>query len=811
MNTHNMKKYISILVILTFAVSSVLGQTQKAFLKAADEAYEKKNYYGALKWYSEALEFDDDNPDLIYKVAESARNFEAYTLAAEKYKIIADSLGEDKFPEASYHLGEMYYRLGKYDDAKRYYNMYLSEYGSTDSLKTINANTELKSIAFALTRMEDIDKSAELIQMESEVNTPYSEFGAVKKDDILYFTTMRYAEKDSPEFPARSISKIHSLEEEANIVIEGDLNDSNFSIAHSTFSSDGAILYYTICEYISSEDLRCDIYCRYINEDGTFGEEKKLPSPINLDSVTNTQPQVSFDSTLMKDVLYFVSDRDGGEGGLDIYRTVIGDKDSYGVPENMTLFNTSGNDVTPYYHNPSGTIYFSSDGRQGLGGYDVYFSEKSKNGYLDPAHMRMPINSSFHDLYYVLDAAGEEAYFSTNREGSMYLDPSKKACCFDIYRVAYDEVIIDLNVLVFDDLTKDGLEGATIILIDAIVGDTIKALTNDDRNDFHFKVKKDREYKIDITKPFYNSQIVDLSTVGVTESTIFDKEIYLKTNRMQLLVETFNKRTKEELTGVEITIENITTGKIDTAVVNKLGNRFHFYPKIGNKYEIQASKFGFVIETDVIDLTDIDEPGLIERKIYLEVFDIEDYMPVIVYFENDQPNPNSKSTSTDATYGELFSKYMNEKLDYIKNNTKNKEGNNKALAQKNLDAFFEGDVVGGFDKLKRFMRALKKELELGRSLEIAIKGYASPIAESRYNLAVGQRRVSSVKNELLQYEGGYFRRYVEEGKLIITDISFGEETSPADVSDKINDKTESQYGLEASKERRVQIVKITDQ
>ncbi len=811
MNMHNMKKYISILVVFTFAVSSVLGQTQKAFLEAAEEAYEKKNYYGALKWYSEALEFEEDDPALIYKVAESARNFEAYDLAAEKYKIIADSLGEDKFPEAAFHLGEMYYRLGKYSDAKQYYNMYLSEYGSTDSLKTIAANNELESIEFALSRLDDIDKSADLVQMESEVNTPYSEFGAVKKDDVLYFTTMKYAETDSPEFPARSISKIHTLENDDNKGIEGDLNDSNLSIAHSTFSSDGSILYYTICEYINSEDLRCDIYSRFVNEDGTFGEKVKLPSPINIDSVTNTQPQVSFDSTLMKDVLYFVSDRVGGQGNLDIYRTVIGSNNSYDEPQNMAEFNTKGNDVTPFYHTATKTMYFSSDGRQGLGGYDVYSSEQSKNGYLDPVHMRMPINSSYHDLYYVLDADGAEGYFSTNREGTMFLDPSQKACCFDIYKVEYDEIILDLNALVFDDLTKEPLDGATVILIDAITGDTINALTNDDGNDFYFKVKKGRDYKIHVSRPFYNSEVIDFSTVGITESTKIDKKIYLKTDRMQLIVETFNKRTKDELLGVQVTIKNLTTGQMDTIAFNDLGNKFHFYAELGNKYEIQASKFGFVTETDIVDLTDVTEPGLIKRKLYLEVFDIEDYMPVFVYFENAEPEPRSKSTSTDAIYGELFSNYMSEKLDYIENHTKGKKGADKTLARQNLDAFFEGDVVGGYDKLKRFMRALKKELELGRSLEIAVKGYASPLADTRYNLALGQRRVSSVENEILRYENGYFRQFVQNGKLIITDISFGEETSPEDVSDKASDKSQSVYGIGASKERRVQIVKITDQ
>ena len=109
------------------------------------------------------------------------------------------------------------------------------------------------------------------------------------------------------------------------------------------------------------------------------------------------------------------------------------------------------------------------------------------------------------------------------------------------------------------------------------------------------------------------------------------------------------------------------------------------------------------------------------------------------------------------------------------------------------------------------MRALKKELELGRSLELAIKGYASPLADTRYNLALGSRRVSSVENELLNYEGGIFRSYVQSGQLIINDISFGEETSPSDVSDQVRDKRNSIFSVRASKERRVQIVRIEDQ
>jgi len=811
MNMHNMRHYIYIIALCLLSGSSIYGQTQKAFLKAADEAYENKNYYGALKWYTEALDFEEDDPALIYKVAESARNFESYDIAAEKYQLLADSLGSDAYPDATYHLGDMLYKLGKYDEAKRYYNMYLSEYSGTDSLLTIAAKNDLESVEFAISRQDDIDKSADIIEVEAEVNTPYSEFGAIKRGETLYFTTMKYAEKASENYPPRSISKIHKMEDDLNQVIEGDLNESDQLIAHTTFSSDGSMMYYTICDYINDEDVRCDLYSRFVNEDGSMGTATKLPAPMNMDAMTNTQPQVSFDSTEMKDVLYFVSDRDGGAGQLDIYRAVINNNGSFGQPTNVVELNTTGNDVTPFFNTKSNTLYFSSDGRQGLGGYDIYFANGSTGGFEDVTHMRMPVNSSYHDLYYTINSDETEAYYSTNRAGATYVDETLKACCFDIYKVEYDEVIIDLNALVFDEFTKDPLSGATAILIDAITGDTIKALTNEEGNDFYFKVKRDHEYNLHVSRPFYNSQVLDISTAGITESTVIDKKVYLKTDRMQLDIETFNKRTQEELAGVQIVLKNLTTGQVDTIALNEMGNDFHLYPELGYKYEIEASKFGFVTEREIIDLTNVSEPGLIEKKMYLEVFDIEDYMPVIVYFDNDYPNPRSKSADSDKIYGNLFDDYMREKSSFIKNYTKKLPSTQRAEGASEIDNFFEGDVVGGYDKLKRFMRALKKELQLGRSLDIAIKGYASPIADTRYNLALGQRRVSSVENEILNYEGGIFREYVQSGKLIITDISFGEETSPAGISDKASEKSRSVYGVDASRERRVQIVKISDQ
>jgi hypothetical protein len=97
---------------------------------------------------------------------------------------------------------------------------------------------------------------------------------------------------------------------------------------------------YTLCEYVNDEDIRCDLYSRSINKDGSYGMKTKLPAPVNVDSFTNTQPQISFDSTILSDVLYFVSDREGGKGKLDVYSSVIGTNGSFDAPVNAEAVNT---------------------------------------------------------------------------------------------------------------------------------------------------------------------------------------------------------------------------------------------------------------------------------------------------------------------------------------------------------------------------------------------------------------------------------------------------------------------------------------
>lgn len=804
-------KHIYIIALLVMTAGSAFGQTRKAYIKAAEEAYANENYYAALTFYSEALEFDPVDEAIIFKVAESARQFDAYDIALENYSMLVDSLTADSFPIASFHLANMNQRMGRYEDAVKYYNMYITEYSGTDSLAEIQARQMLSNTEWAMGQMENFDKSAIIERME-DINSPFSDFGAVRRDTSLYYSTMIHEEANPKELPARSLSKIHVQSDAGTMLMETTVNDTDSLVAHTAFNTDGSMAYYTVCNYVTATRARCDIYQSPVI-DGVFDAGTKLGSAVNVDSFTNTQPHVAYDSDRDMEVLYFVSDRPGGSGKLDIYYSVIDANGNFSEARNLTEVNTEGNEATPYYNTAKNKLYYSSDGRQGMGGYDIYGSVKDEDGkFTSSKGLLPPMNSSYHELYYVVDDVEETGLFSSNRDGSMYVDPAKKACCFDIYSVEYDEIIIDLNALTFDGLTQRPLMYATVHLVDALTGDTLETVVAQNDSSHVFRLRRDTEYLLIAESPEYNTKTVPFSTVDISESTELIEKIYLTTDKMQLDVFTFNNRTKEELAGVTLKIYDVTDP--DNPILletNELSNDFHAYLELGKKYEIQASKFGFVTETDIVDLTDVTEPGLLTKKLYLEVFDVEDYLPAIVYFDHDYPNPKSKSTESDALYGDLYRDYILQKPAFIRKVARRKTAQVKEQAEQDVAAFFEGDIAGGYETMKRFLRALKKELELGRSLEIAVKGYTSPIAETKYNLALGQRRVASVNNEILSYDGGVFKNYIASGQLIITDISFGEELSPADVSDDRRDVIGSIYSVGASKQRRVEIVSIKDQ
>lgn len=176
---------------------------------------------------------------------------------------------------------------------------------------------------------------------------------------------------------------------------------------------------------------------------------------------------------------------------------------------------------------------------------------------------------------------------------------------------------------------------------------------------------------------------------------------------------------------------------------------------------------------------------------------VSDLLPVTVFFDNDQPNPRTKQTTTDANYQELVNNYLNRKSEF----EKQLEGREK----QEIGVFFDFNVEDGWERLQNFADSLHSTLEKGAKVHIGIRGYASPLAQSDYNDFLSQRRVQSVLNYLWKTHNGKLEKFYREGSLVIHKLPFGERLSATSVSDELENQKASVYSVTASLERKVRL------
>lgn len=805
--------YSLIVTVLILVQGGLYGQTpsKRKYIEAAEREFADKNYYGALLYYNEVLEFDRDDRDILYKSAEAARHFNSYTKAAEKYQYLIDSLKDDTHPEAVFWLANMKQHAGDYSEADKYYDLYISEYGGIDTLMTARAKKEKASVSYARTLAARPKKNVKLEKLGNDINTPASEVAGSLIRDEFYFSSMKYKEEKPAKLPFRDISKILKKSRDSIVdLVPGVANNRNNLVSNAALSSDGSTVYYTVCDYINGSDIRCNIFRAKLGPDDTLADEVKLPDPINLPGFTSTHPNLTLDSITGKEMIYFVSDRKGGAGGLDIWYSLIDPKFGFSEPINIKEINTPDNEITPFYNKESNFLFFSSDGREGMGGYDIFKSVRTANGFGNVVNGGVPLNSSYHDIYYYEVQGGNTAYFSSNRKGALYLDDYFESCCYDIYKMDITKLELDLNALTFDKITSRPLKNATVILIDQDTGAEIARVRNDDGNDHKFPLDEDKNYLIIAQKENYYPDTLTLSTFGAEKSESITKKMYLSTDMMLLDVFTFTKIGKLALPGTTITITDMTDpSKKEIIEVNNLSNDFHFMVDRGKQYRITARKEGYTDAVEILDTRPYEKSALITVDMYLDKFVLQDLLPITLYFDNDLPDLASKSTITNTKYGELLTNYMNRKEDYKDKFSKPLSGTEADLVRNDFENFFEGDVRGGYDKFRMFIGNLLQELEAGNQVELILKGFTSPRAESKYNLALGQRRVNSVKNEMIIFGNEQLRQYFLSGQLKITDISFGKELSPPDVPADIKDERNSIYNIKAAKQRRVEILRAS--
>ena len=805
---------IPIFALMAFWLNA---QTLKQYEKAARTAFEKQDYYGALYYLDIIQSIDSTKIDLQYKQAEAARHFNAYQLAEKRYTQVLESEEATNFPLALFWMASVQKMQGKYDLAIANFQKYLEKNANTDDPSILEAKEQIVACEWSRERIKVPDNGLIINQLEEKVNSPYSEFGPARFGDELLFSSLKFEQEKDKSFPPRLYSKILRTKEGDFDTYELDLGikDEKLHTAHTAFNAAGDRLFFNICKYVDGNIIRCRIVYKDLISEGTWGKTKELPDYINVKESTTTQPNVAYDESLDREVLFFVSNRLGGKGGLDIYFSPLNEQGLPEAPMNLEVVNTPKDDVTPFFHSKSQTLYYSTEGRQSLGGFDIYKTTKKDGKWSEIAHTGYPLSTSYNDLYFNLNDNGNAGYFASNREGSKFLATEITACCNDIFMAEFEDFPLDLLAFTFNAETKEALLDTEVRLFELVDGEPreieFKKLPNG--NQHFYTVRSNRSYMLVAKKEGFFPDTLRFNTNDARPGEELRKELYLQPLKLNVL--TFDDNLNTPLEGVMVSLieidENGVEKRIDL-VASPIGNSYYFPLKADKNYRILAEKEGF--EPAAIEFNTLPWSGgpVITKNVILkreaETIVLPTFQSFPLYFDNDQPNPNSMDTLTELTFPLTLAEYKKQKEYFKAGYSKGLRGEAKRIAEQKIEDFFEKEMDTTYLKFIEFTDAILERLEFGRSVMISVMAYTSPLASSEYNLNLSKRRISSMLNFYRTYKNGAMKEYVDSNKLQIQLVSFGETKAPKTVSDSPADRKNSVFSIEASKERRVEIIEV---
>lgn len=447
-----MKKNLLICAIVLFG-TFVQAQTEKQFVKAGEAAYENGEYYEAIAYFKDALKFDKNNSNALQKVALSYYELKDYESAADYFEKINPT---EDFPLLGFYKANNLKLLGDYKLAKAAFQNFYNQYASDDFYKK-KAIHEVASCSWAMDQTVDTD--LKILQFKKPLNTGFSDFAASYLDsNLIQVTSLQTSKRNmKDDFQAKLFFfDVDGLEASKSVNIKFPKTGADsIDIANGFYLAERKEFYFSKCISTDNGDKLCDIYKMNLST-GIWSEAK--PLSVNTKEFTETQATVSVNNK-GETRIYFVSDRDGGQGKLDIWTSTLQENGEFGNVTNLgTPVNTIDNESTPFYDDASQTLYFSSEWNYGFGGYDIFKSLNTDGGFTQVMNLGGPINSSANDQYYY-PTPHQQALFASNREGAMQLRNS--ACCYDVFAHVWEEEAPPLDtsdLLVSNDSMDKPLE-----------------------------------------------------------------------------------------------------------------------------------------------------------------------------------------------------------------------------------------------------------------------------------------------------------------------------------------------------------------
>ncbi|MBI4645815.1 MAG: PD40 domain-containing protein [Bacteroidia bacterium] len=531
---------LSCLIKLSFAQTlDPLGRYDDEYIISFDNALafiSENNYNDALKLFIELEKKAPDNSNIQFHIGLCYLNSSVNKHLAIPYlekassnislEYYGDDWGEIAAPVFTYYfLAKAYHFNYQFDKAIEYFNKF-KYYLTIKDKELIDDANHLIAMCYNAKKFTADPVTLQSTNLGKEINSEYPEYAPVVSSDgrTLIFTSRRKGSTggkiDKDGFPFEDIY-FSNYDEKKNkwskpAPIGSNINTTSHE-ASVSISYDGTILIIYRADNESGNIYQC-------KKDGNkWSVAEDIGSDINT-RAWETHACFSPDG----ETLYFVSDRKGGFGGKDIYLCRKNNNGEWSKPENIgPQINTQYDEESPFMLEDGKTLYFSSQGHESMGGYDIFYP---------PQNIGYPVNTTSDDIFYVPLNDGKEAYYASVKTGGLGN--------MDIYHVTITDALGPYTTFygnVIDSITNEGLE-TVIEIVDNISGTTYASTTSlPPAGEFHFSLPVSGEYNIlinDIDYLFYskliktgdnniNREILKLKPAPVSARKILiaDKEI----------------------------------------------------------------------------------------------------------------------------------------------------------------------------------------------------------------------------------------------------------------------------------------------
>ncbi|GGW38840.1 OmpA family protein [Arenibacter certesii] len=530
--------------------TSVLPIGKNSWLNKANDYFNKMRYAEAASLYERALK---KNPDAYgVDILQNAGDAHYFNTNMERayfwYNKLYDKYKADVQPDFLFKYAHTLKGSGKYGRAKRMmrlYNKSLRDKTGTDKEGNHIFTTDANEVV-----LDEILTSAPNAQLKNlSINSTYSEFSPMfyKEDEIVFsssrdtsfFNTRRYGWNNQPYLDLY-VAKINEESQDVKDAIKfSNKINTKYHEAAVTFSADNATMYFTRNNY--GKKLRRDkngmnhlkIFVSSKVE-GEWTEAKELP--FNSDAYSTGHPALSPDGKK----LYFVSDMPGSMGETDIFVVdVLGDG-LYSEPKNLgPKINTVRKEMFPFVtHNK---LYFSSDGRMGLGGLDVYEAElEEEGGFLEAVNVGVPINSEKDDFSYIVNENTNKGYFASNRKDGKGDDD-----LYSFERLTLEETAPNaISGTVVEHISGDVIPSALITLLDEN-NIKLKEMVAKEDGSFVFEdLDSNTKYVVKITKEeFFETELL----AQTKKNEVVNTDVTMKRLKELIVLEEGVRKLKTDL------------------------------------------------------------------------------------------------------------------------------------------------------------------------------------------------------------------------------------------------------------------------